>query len=430
MTTPNASNVAIPASATSRAAPIAQSDRIAALDILRGVAMLGILPVNIMTSFAVNHRALFNPALVGPLQGSERWAYLVMHLGFELKMMTLFSLLFGAGMVVFTQSDSSIRVSSGPRRTAGRYYLRLGWLALFGLIHAYGIWYGDILFTYALCALPLYLLRNCRPATLLAIGIPLILVAVVIFLGLGGLMHLVRGNPEAWKQATAEFQPSAEVVAAELAARGGGNYVELLKWNFPQALMMHLAVFPLFAIWRIFGLMLVGMALFKLGILSARASTGVYLAMVIFGFLIGLPMQYLGFDFTDRSNYDPAMVYGIFTNTTYIASLFIAAGYIGVVMLAVRAGVLGFLGKLLAGVGQMALTCYLMQTAICITVFTFLGYFSKLSRVELWGVTIAIWVFQMLFATFWLSKFRFGPAEWLWRSLTYLKPQPILRSST
>ncbi|MBY0313214.1 MAG: DUF418 domain-containing protein [Phycisphaerales bacterium] len=430
MPTAHASQTPLPAPDTSRAAPIAQGDRIAALDILRGVAMLGILPVNIMTSFAVIHITLFNPSLAGPLSGAERWAYLVMHLGFEMKMMTLFSLLFGAGMVVFTQSDPSVRLSSATRRTAGRYYLRLGWLALFGLIHAYGLWYGDILFTYAICALPVYLLRNCRPATLLAIGIPLIMVAVVIFLGLGGLMHLMRGNPDAWKQVSAEFHPSAEAVAAELAARGGGNYFDLLKWNFPNALMMHLAVFPLFAIWRIFGLMLVGMALFKLGILSARASTGTYFAMVIFGFVIGLPMQYLGFAYTDRSNYDPAMVYGVFTNTTYIASLFIAAGYIGVVMLAVRAGMLGFFGKLLASVGQMAFTCYLMQTAICITLFTFLGYFSKLSRVELWGVTIAIWIFQMLFATLWLTRFRFGPAEWLWRSLIYLKPQPMLRSST
>lgn len=407
------------------AAPIEAHDRIAAMDVLRGVAMLGILPVNIITSFAVAHMSLFNPLLAGPLTGGDRWAYLIMHLGFELKMMSLFSLLFGAGVVVFTRPEAV--AGTRPRSKAGVYYRRLGWLALFGLLHAYGIWYGDILFTYALCALPLYLMRNLRPAVLLAVGVPLVLFAVVVFAGIAGIMASVRHEPHAWAELNAGFNPSPEQILAEVTARGGGSYAALWRWNFPQTIAMHLAVFPLFALWRIFGLMIVGMALFKLGVLSAKSSTGVYIAMVVVGYAVGLPMQYAGYAYAERAGFDPVAVYGMWTNCTYIASLFIAAGHIGVVMLLVRSGAFGVLGRALGAVGRMALTCYLMQTALCIIIFTFLGYFARLSRGELWGVTVGIWLVQLVACTLWLGRFRFGPMEWLWRSLTYWSWQPMRR---
>jgi uncharacterized protein len=176
--------------------------------------------------------------------------------------------------------------------------------------------------------------------------------------------------------------------------------------------------------------MLLGMALFKAGVLTARRSARFHGVMVVLGYAVGLAVNYYegriivdgGFSILalDRANL-----------TYHVGRIAMAAGHIGVVMLFYQSGALGFLRRAIAAVGRMALTNYVMHTVICGLLFNGFGFglFGQLERYELYYVVVSIWVFQLVVSPLWLRIFRFGPVEWLWRSLTYWQRQPMLVSA-
>jgi uncharacterized protein len=176
--------------------------------------------------------------------------------------------------------------------------------------------------------------------------------------------------------------------------------------------------------------MLVGMALFKWGVLSAERSRRFYSVLAVAGFAIGLPI--IGVGIARRFAVDWSIEYAFFRGSqyNYWGSVFVALAYVSVVMLIVKSRELGRLGRAFAAAGRMAFTNYLLQTAICTTLFYGhgLGLFGRVERSIQILIVFAVWVFQLWFSTFWLERFRFGPAEWLWRTLTYLKPQRMRRS--
>lgn len=418
-----------PEPASAVVAPVEKSRRIATLDVLRGFALLGILPVNIGTGFALHSAAMFNPTVAGGFEGWNRIAWWVMHLGFEFKMMTIFAMLFGAGMMAM---DERLRASSGPRSTwIALYYRRLGFLALFGLVHAYGLWFGDILFTYALCALVLYPARKLSPGALFGIALTLIVVGIIISAGLGGVLTLFKHHQPAdyQREMASQFAPSAQMIAEEVSARGsdvGGLYL----WNAGHAVLMHLFLFPLFSVWRLVGCMFLGAALLKWGILKGDRSARYYLLAALIGYAVGLPIQIAGAVDAIGSNFDAARVYLVWFSASQIGSLFLAAAHAALVIFLFKSGVLTALWSLLARVGRIAFTNYIMQTIICMFLFSALGLglFNTLDRVQLWAITIAIWIAQITFSVLWLNRFDIGPLEWLWRSLTYMKRQPWRRA--
>ena len=173
--------------------------------------------------------------------------------------------------------------------------------------------------------------------------------------------------------------------------------------------------------------MLVGMALFKWGVLTAQRSNKFYLHSMIVGFVIGFPVVTYGV--IENFAADWAMEFSMFLGWqyNYWGSLFVSLGYISLVMLLCKIDQLHKLTKPLAAVGRLALTNYLLQTLICTTIFYGHGFglFGKLERTGQILILIGVWIFQLIFSSLWLRYFRFGPAEWLWRSLTYLKIQSI-----
>jgi uncharacterized protein len=411
--------------------PVSPTERIASIDVLRGVALLGILSINIW-GFALPGIVFNDPTAVGGWPGVNKGVWIFFHLLCEQKMMSLFSMLFGAGLVVMVH-----RSDARGKSLTGIYYRRIGWLLVFGLLHAFLLWDGDILVPYALCGFLLYLFRRWRPSAQIVLGALVFLSQVPLALGLGllevRLQQLTgpdndRGTEEQreWRRdLEGEIFPSRDIeeeierhhqgYAAQFGKRAEDNLAEeiggFLFWSGPRA----------------GGLMLIGMGLMQLGVFAAARSFRFYATLAILGYLLGLPLVGYGiYDMTGH-DFDILRQYLWSGHFNYIGSIFVALGHVGLVMLVCKAGLLRWLTARLAAVGRMALSNYLMHSLLCTTLFEGWGFglFGKLDRTQLLGVVASIWLIQLAVSPLWLRYFRFGPMEWLWRSLTYWKRYPL-----
>lgn len=399
-------------------APIAPSDRILGLDVLRGFGVLGILVMNIPL-FAMPEMASLNPTAYGDFTGLNRWVWVLSHIFADLKFISIFLMLFGAGIVLMTSKVEAKRQSA-----VGLYYRRTLWLIVIGMLHAYLLWYGDILVMYGICALVIFPFRKVAPKWLLTIGLITTLVASLLSL-LGG-WSLPFWPREAYEQMVLTWKPTQVLIRAEIAAYQGG-WLEQMAHRVPAAFEAQTFLFLIFYGWRAAGLMLVGMALLKWRVLTGQRSRRFYLALMAGGFAIGLPLIIYGVDrnFAASWSLDYSMFFGDQFN--YWGSLFVALGYTCMVMLICKSRRLKKAICPLAAVGRMALTNYLLQTVICTTVFYGhgLGLFGRVERSEQMLIVFGVWAFSLVASPIWLRFFRFGPAEWLWRSLTYRKLQPM-----
>lgn len=402
--------------------PVSQSERIVAIDVLRGFAVLGILVMNIQ-SFAMISAAYFNPTAYGDLSGGNYLVWVAGRLLADQKFMSIFSMLFGAGIVLM--AERQVRAGGRP---ALMHYRRMGILIVFGLLHAYLLWDGDILFTYGICALVVYLLRKLPPIWLLTIGIGVLSVAMLINTGITFLINLAP--PEDLVDLQQGWQPDSDEVVRELAAYRGGWWTQMSQ-RAPFALLMQTLILGIWSFWRAGGLMLVGMAFYKWGVFCARLRPSIYWALLLGGMILGLLLTFLGIHHDEQSNWALAVK---FTGKPYQywGSALVSFGWIGLVMLLCQGGWLRGLTRRLAAVGQMALTNYLMQTVVCTTLFYGHGFglFGSVNRMGQIGIVVAIWTVQLLASPWWLAHFYYGPMEWLWRTLTYGKLQPFRRQST
>jgi uncharacterized protein len=403
--------------------PVAEKERIVSIDVLRGFALLGILPMNIQY-FSMISAAYWNPTAYGDLRGANFWVWLLSHVFADEKFMTIFSMLFGAGILLMTS-----RVEAAGKPSAALHYRRMGWLILFGLAHAYLLWSGDILVAYGMCGLLVYLCRRFRPRTLLVMGVLAIAVASTSMTAYGlWSQHWSPAQVQAAREQL--WMPTPAIAAKEIAAYRG-SWTAQMSFRVPDSLQMETIFFVAFTFWRVTGLMLVGMALFKLGVFSARRPSSFYWTLIAVGLLIGIPVTLYGTyrDFAAGWDFRYSFFYGMQFN--YWASLLVSLSWVGTIMLASKAAVLIPLTRRLAAVGRMAFTNYIMHTAVCTTLFYGHGFglIGKVSRVGQFAIVLVIWAVQLVASPIWLCYFLFGPLEWLWRSLTYLQWEPLRRNS-
>ena len=441
-----------PPHAASLPAPVTSTQRLTSVDTLRGVALLGILLMNIVV-FALPGDAYTYPArdtlepYQGAFTGANRIAWWVTYVLFDQKMMSIFSMLFGAGLILM-----SGRADERPAKGfAGIYYRRILVLLVIGLMHAYLVWYGDILVAYAICGVLLYPVRRL-PAWGLILGGALICLMSVVITGLiGAAMLYLRNGAEAaqrviesggtpspdqagmlesYREMMKGMYPSQETVDESVALMRG-SLPDVLKGNAIGAIMLQTIVFAIWTFWRALGLMLIGMGLMKLGVFAAARSRKFYTIMAVAGLVIGLALAAAGAWLQVKHNFDTAMLLAVHWHFNYIGSVFAALGYIGLVMLWCKAGAWASMQARLASVGRMALTNYLMQSLLMTSIFYGwgLGYFGQFERAELYFFVAGVWAVQLLTSPVWLRHFRFGPAEWAWRTATYLSPQPMRRRS-
>jgi len=401
-------------------APITPGERYPSLDILRGFAILGILLMNIQ-NFSMIEAAYINPTAYGDLAGINKWSWIVSHVLADQKFLSLFSILFGAGIVLFTN-----RIEKRGLKPAGMHYRRIFWLLVIGLIHAYVFWHGDILVPYAICGAIAFLFRKKKPKTLLTVGLIIFSISSLIYIMFGVSIH--QWPQEAIQGTMASWNPGTEKIAAELTAYRGG-WLEQMTHRIPASLIFQTFIFLIWTGWRVGGLMLIGMALYKWDILTAKRTRSYYVTFMSIGFGIGLPLVIYGVIKNFSTGW--TMQYSMFLGSqfNYWGSLFIAMGYIGLIM---------FISKhitekkgctSLQAVGRLAFSNYLFQTLICTFIFYGhgLGLFGKVQRITQLAIVLGIWTLQLIVSSLWLRYFRYGPVEWIWRSLTYWRFPPVLK---
>jgi uncharacterized protein len=386
-------------------------ERFTSIDTLRGFAVLGILMMNIQ-GFAMVMQAYGYPLAHMDFSGANRDAWFYSHVFFAMKAMTIFSTLFGAGIVLFLGEEKQARI--------GLHYSRMIWLLLIGFLHAWVFWWGDILVPYAIMGMIVVWARRMPVAGLLILGI--ILIALTGALGAVG-MSFMPAMPE--DQLQAMMMPTADMVAENVALYQQG-FLARLPYNFSTAITAETMQVTFFAP-RLAGAMLVGMALFKMGFLTLRWSAVHYAIAAVISLGIGLPATWWGTMHHLEANFALDQ-YWVGETVNYFMSPLVAFGYGAVVMLACKTGLFRMLLYPFTAAGRMAFTNYLTQTLTMTFLFVGapgLGWIGTVERAEQVQIVLIVWLVQLIVSPLWLSVFRFGPFEWLWRSLTYLKLQPL-----
>ena len=425
------------------ASPITGGERLVAIDTLRGVAVLGILVMNIY-AFAMPFPAYGNPLLMGGTDWYNLAIWFFTHLFFDLKFMAIFSMLFGAGIIIMWERAEARGAGFGRL-----HYRRQLLLLLFGAMHGYLLWAGDILFHYALTGMLIVGLRKRSPRALITIAVLLLPISLIMMAAAGNFVEGIRDQAvaiaeleaageslsdeqiearEQWADIRLGIAPTPEDLAAEVAAYQG-NYSDIFVHRAPDTFSNQIDGYIAFMLWRVSGLMLIGMALMKLGIISGQRDGAFYRRMLAFGYGVGLPLVGLGTVMQYRAEWDAFYVFRIGMAPNYVGSIFVALGHIAAVMLIVKSGALQGLMTKFTAVGRMAFTNYLMHSVVMTTIFYGYGFglFGQVERSAQMGIVVAMLAVQLWLSPIWLRHYRFGPAEWLWRSLTYGRMQPMRR---
>lgn len=389
--------------------PIDLNNRIHSLDLLRGFAVLGILIMNI-TSFSQISIAYLNPTIGAGLEGYNQYLHGFNFIFADTRFMSIFSMLFGAGVVLFTQ-----RIEAKGKRVAALHYTRMFWLLLFGLIHAYFIWIGDILVAYAICGSLVFFFRKKSIRTLLIMAG--ILFLIPISLNFMTYYGMTAGELES---TFAFFNPSAEKIASQTQAMRG-SYLEQMPLRVKEAIGLQTVYFKIELFWRASAMMLLGMILYRKGILSAEKSTAYYKKLMWVGFVPGLILSGISLSQGYFYEWNAAYVMCIVANYKFVSGLFMALGYIGLVIWCYKKGIFIKFQNRLRATGRMAFTNYIGMSVICTLIFNGhgLGLFGTLDRLEQFLIVISVWILILLISPLVLKNYRFGPLEWLWRKLTY-----------
>ena len=428
-------------------APIDQNERIVLIDSLRGIAILGILLMNIQ-AFGLPLSGVFDYSVNEPGKTNYFFWYVFGPGVFEGSQRAIFSMLFGAGTIIFVTRLEKRVTGLLP---AELFLRRQLWLLVFGLFNAYILlWFWDILYSYAVCGIILFAFRRTKPKYLLIIaGICLLFMTArenrdlyqqksVIAKGekvalidttkikltdkqkeqLGAMEEIKeRSKPETKKK---NYEKDIRAVQ--------GNFSDIYEFHGDRAEEGETTAMFHFLVFDILLFMFLGMAFFKIGILQGEAKTKVYVWMAVIGLGIGLPLSYLFVVNDVNHNFNWFEIIKTKKFEFYELQRFVhSIGIFGLIMLMYKSGWFKWLFALMRPVGQMAFTNYLMQSLICGFFFygIGLGFFGKLQIYELYYVVAAVWIIEIIWSHIWLKYFRFGPLEWLWRSLTYWRKQPM-----
>jgi uncharacterized protein len=397
-----------------------EPDRIATLDIVRGVAVMGILAMNIV-AFAMPPAAYINPTAYGSEGPIDLASYAFSFVLIDGKMRGLFSFLFGASMLLVIQKAEA----KGYNPTSVHFRRQL-WLLLFGALHFYLIWYGDILFGYALIGMVAWFFRDKSPKVLIAWGTILVLVEFAMMSGMAASVSSLAqavAEPNATADTLQSWNEMSRYVRVPTAAETGDQLALILGpwWGVAHAQLTEHRFDPL-----IFSLMfgpetlaymLFGMAALKSGYLTGQWSDADYQRAAATGFAIAIPAYLLlAWQIFAKGFSVPALFAFSMAATVLIRPIMVAA-VAALIILLTREN--GWLTRRIAATGRAAFTNYL-GTSILMTGLFYgwgLGLYGEISRAQLWLVVVAMWALMLIWSKPWLDRYQYGPFEWLWRSL-------------
>ncbi len=391
--------------------------RIQALDVIRGVSILGILAVN-ADGFASPMSGSLHPATWPfPNEGLTAILYWIVDAFFHEKFVTLFSMLFGISMFLVGGERSDLHKGRILRR-------RLLVLLLFSMLHGFGIWWGDVLSLYACTGFVMFFCRSWRPKTLMIVGLLLYSVFACARLPTAALPF---GSTEARAQALSKLSPdhtaltkSRQKVAAEI-VEARSSWAGAYRINAREYL--HLLSGDAWIVPSTLSLMMVGLSLFKMGFLKGQSTPSTYLSVTAMGAValsIGATLAW------QKDICEVPLLISIVAQQ--LLAPFVSLAYASLLILALRAGAASAMAPF-AAVGRMAFTNYLTQSLIMTTIFYGGrgGLIGAVDRPALAVIVVAVWAIQLTWSTWWLKKFDMGPFEWLWRCLTYGRLVPLLR---
>jgi uncharacterized protein len=402
-----------------RVAPTKQ--RYSSLDTLRGFALLGILVPNIWF-FAWPVAAATNPPSVmsdNPVNILAQDITSVVFLG---KFMFNFALLFGAGVVMYGRkydtADENGNYHAPLTKGSELWFVRCSFLLVFGMIHAYLFWYGDILTAYAVSGLTLvWWVRRINPKLQLVGG-----------LALFSLGALIMASFNIWTYFSYE---AGDISSQQLSGNPAqeiegysGSFIDALQVRFITTFILQ-AMTTVFFLPSVWGMMIMGMGLTRLGYLTGEKSTRTYLTFAAILLPVGLGTTLLAYTWVNKTF---ALYPGfVWQSLSQAIGVPLALGYTSLLIALSKLNWAKLITVPLAAVGRMALTNYFSHTLLCTTFFYGygLGYFAQIEYPQLWLVVLAVWAFNIIFSLLWLQAFKMGPFEWLWRCLTYRRLVPI-----
>lgn len=432
--------------------PVGRKDRIASLDVLRGVAVFGILDNNIEYFAGPMGISSGIPLeLLGKAAGHPRLdlaATVIQWLFVAGQMRAVFSILFGAGVVILVER---VARNAGAERAADIFHRRNMWLLLIGLIHGSLIWLGDVTLLYSVIALLfLYPLRHLAARRLIFVGLVMSFTATttnrLVVVDPAKVMH-TAALQEAASMARFEHrpltEPEREAEAASVAANrkllqlsvtesveGRRGYLKTEPENAQEHREFYTRVFTTGLVFEVTGFMITGMGLYKTGFLSARLSRSTYVAIAILGYAISIPMILIGLYRASLTGFSAAVVTKWLAFPYSLHQIPGALATTSVLLLCIREGIMVPVQRGLATVGRMALSNYILSSLICQIVFRWGPdpLYGRLEYYQYFFVVAAVWAVQLIGSLLWLRVFEFGPLEWLWRSLTYWQRQSLLPS--
>jgi len=386
--------------------------RIELIDALRGLGVMGILTVNASFMAATFSQTVEAPSWPFPNTGASAGVWFFVHVFCDSKFITLFSMLFGV-------STYLVGGEPGDRARTFNLLRRFGWLVVFGLIHGVLIWYGDVLLDYALCGFALMGARGWSGPRLIVIGCIAFVVGVA---AMTSFSMLADAHPAIYDA----LMPGH----AGKAAAFQGSFVQSLEANISTWAHYRVLV-AVFTLPYAAPLMLVGLGLFKTGVLTGAARTPVYVGGIVAGAVAATGLSVFTTVFI-RSNFSD--VYGATWDLLLIniTSPFITFGYASLLILSARTLRLRWVVEFLAPLGRMAFTNYIGQSVLMTIIFyggRGFALFDHVDRPKLALIVIGVWAVELLWSHLWLRRFDAGPLEWVWRVLTYNRIGPIRKHS-
>ncbi len=395
------------------------------LDALRGFAVMGILAMNIIV-FALPEMAYISPAFDGPPATADIVSWLLSFIIFDGKMRGLFSLLFGASMLLIIERA---RAKGESPKTV--HFRRMGWLALFGLAHFLFIWWGDILFLYATVGCVAYLFRDVEARGLIKMALVIYTIGFLLmsaFTGITMLLQMAASLPDADPEMVKSYREMLagfSTAPAETEAYRSGywdivQYRATEKWAQPLTMVLQ-------NICETLPFMMIGMALYKNGFLTGQWQAERYRKWALMGIGIGGLCFALFAAWAISSSFDMLIMLNIAIAWTYPARLLMIVGYAAALILLIRAFPSSVFVARVAAAGRAAFTNYLGTSILMTTIFYGygLGLFGQVSRPMLWLYVVGAWGIMLLWSKPWLDRFHYGPLEWLWRSLARWQQQPF-----
>jgi uncharacterized protein len=420
-----------PAAAATPDQPVRASERLVTLDFIRGIAVLGILFANI-TAFGHPYMAYFWPqALAEPATAGDRMVWLFQTIFVDNKFRGLFSLLFGAGIYLFMDR------AWARGRGVSLQFRRLAILLLFGLAHYFLIWRGDILTVYAVSGMLALQMLHWSARKQLVVGLVLYVFGLLAMIAIVGSNLAIASSPQVTAQldeaTRAQFaqapQDTLESAREEVVLYREGSYLDIVEKTVTedagQLVQEVLLVVPT----ETLALVLIGMALFRMGLFSggmdrARMRRWGWIGVVA-GVLVTVPIALLPY----RADFPFFLTLFVFNGLARVGQLPMVLGLAALLALWAPTAARGWLGSRFAAAGRMAFSNYLGTSILMMFVFHgwALGFFGEFNRLELFALVVATWALMLAWSKPWLERFRYGPLEWLWRCLTYGKVFPLRR---